>query len=348
MTQAAVTSPARRAAWEELVAADPLALVSQTPAWMDAMCRGGPYRDASRLYELPDGRRLVLPMVRRRGLTGRLAALASPPAGWGMGGLLASAPIRPADVQLVLDDLRRCNALRILIRPNPLSAEPWAAGSAGAHAVARLAHVLDLEGGFSAVWSTRFKSVARTAVRKAERAGLRVECDDSGRLVPVLYDLLMLSVERWASQQHEPPALAKLRARARDPLRKWETIAAALGAACRIWVAWAGDRPAAAIIVLQGRNASYTRGALDKDLAGPTRANYLLHKLAIEDACAAGCRWYHLGESGASERLAQFKTRFGAEAYPYAEYHVERIPLTRAGEEARALVKRAIGFRDTG
>jgi hypothetical protein len=158
----------------------------------------------------------------------------------------------------------------------------------------------------------------------------------------------MLSVERWASQQHEPLALARLRARRRDPLSKFRAIAGALSGACCIWVAWAGERPAAAILVLRGRNASYTRGAMDKQLAGPTRANYLLHQLAIEDACAAGCRWYHFGESGASDRLAQFKTRFGAQPYPYAEYYVERIPLTRAEKHARAVAKRAIGFRDTG
>ena len=85
---------------------------------------------------------------------------------------------------------------------------------------------------------------------------------------------------------------------------------------------------------------------MNKELAGPTRANYLLHRLAIEDACAAGCRCYHMGESGTSKPLAQFKTRFGALPYPYAEYHLETMPLTAVDQALRSAVKRAIRFTD--
>ena len=111
-------------------------------------------------------------------------------------------------------------------------------------------------------------------------------------------------------------------------------------------MAWSHGRPAAAILVLQSGNAHYTRGMMDKSLAGPTRANYLLHSLAIEQACDAGCRHYHMGESGSSRSLAQFKTRFGARPRPYAEYHLERLPITTLDRHARAVVKRVIGFRD--
>jgi lipid II:glycine glycyltransferase (peptidoglycan interpeptide bridge formation enzyme) len=123
-------------------------------------------------------------------------------------------------------------------------------------------------------------------------------------------------------------------------------MARTLGEACRVWVAWAEGQPAAAILVLQGTNAHYTRGMMDKDLAGPTRANYLLHQLAIEDACNAGCRHYHMGETGSSSSLAQFKTRFGALPHRYAEYHLERLPITAFDRRARTVVKRIIGFRD--
>jgi hypothetical protein len=85
---------------------------------------------------------------------------------------------------------------------------------------------------------------------------------------------------------------------------------------------------------------------MNKELAGPTRANYLLHRLAIEEACDADCFYYDMGESGASDSLARFKTRFGARPQPYAEYHLERLPITAVDRHARGLVKRVIGFRD--
>lgn len=342
-----VMSPAPRAVWEAVIASDPNALVSQTPAWIDFVCSAGGYEDASRLYELPGGRRLVLPMVRRRHVPALLAIDSSLPPAWGTGGILAPGGITFADVAAVFSDLAGGSVLRTSLRPNPLDAEAWsAARPPDAVIVPRRSHVLDLEGGFARVWQERFKSVARTAVRKAERSGLVVERDTTGRLVPVLYDLFERSLPRWADKQHEPHLMARLRGHRRDPRRKFELMAQMLGEACRIWVAWSGGRPAAAILILQAGNANYTRGMMDKEVAGPTRANYLLHRLAIEDACAAGCRYYHMGESGSSASLAQFKTRFGARPVPYAEYHLERVPITAIDTGTRGVVKRIIGFRD--
>ena len=102
----------------------------------------------------------------------------------------------------------------------------------------------------------------------------------------------------------------------------------------------------AAILVLAGRQAHYTRGAIDEARAGDSRAAYLLQATAIEDACRLGSTHYNMGETGASSSLAQFKSRFGAVAVPYAEYRYERIPLARFDGFARATVKRILGFRD--
>jgi hypothetical protein len=342
-----VTTPADRPIWEEVLTADPHALVTQTPAWLDCLCDVGGYADASRLYELPDGRRLVLPLARRVG-TGGIATQASLPESWGFGGLVAEGGLRPGDVEAVLSDLAGSRSLRTSLRPNPLAAGLWAAalGRGAAVAVPRLAHALDLDGGFGRVWRERFTGHTRRAVQKAERSGLTVECDTTGRLVPVYYGLYERSLERWADTLHEPLWLARLRARRRDPQRKIEALARALGAAARVWVASLDGRPAAAILVLQGANAHYTRGAMDRELAAPTRANQLLHRLAIEDACAAGCRAYHMGESGTSSGLARFKEGFGARPHGYAEYHLERIPITATDRYVRSAVKRAIGFRE--
>jgi GNAT acetyltransferase-like protein len=343
-----VTSPAPRQPWREALAADPDVLPSQTPEWLDCLLAVGPYEDASRLYELDGGRRLVLPMVRRRDVGRRLAIEASLPAGWGVGGLVAPGGVQAGDARVVFADLAAgVRPLRTSLRPNPLQAPDWAAARpAGVAVVPRLAHTLDLGGGFEQVWKERFSGTARTAVRKALRSGLTAECDTSGRLLPTYYALFERSLERWARQQREPRALARWRAHRRDPIQKFESLAQTLGETCRTWVAWHEGRPAAAILVLTGANAHYTRGAMDKELAGPTRANYLLHSLAIEEACEAGCRFYYMGESGSSDSLAQFKTRFGARPCAHSEYHLERLPITALDRRLRGAAKRVIGFRD--
>ena len=341
-----VTSPAPRDAWNEILADDPLALVTQSPGWLDARCRLGGYEDASRLYQRENGRRLVLPMVRRRALAGWLAIQSSFGEGWSMGGPLAPGGIVGGDIAVISGDVIAQRTLRTLIRPNPLLAAEWAGVVAhSARAVPRLAHVLDLAGGFEEVWS-RFRPGARTSVHKAEKAGVTIERGSSREHVAAFYGLLEQSRERWAARQLEPAWLTRVRGRRLDPLRKFQLLAETLGEAFGIWLARLDDRPVAAAIVLRGRNAHYTRGAMDAPAAGPTAANYLLQAAAIRDACEAGCRHYHLGETGGSESLAFFKTRFGAEAHPYAEYRFESLPLTSVDRMLRNAVKRVIGFTD--
>jgi CelD/BcsL family acetyltransferase involved in cellulose biosynthesis len=340
-----ITSPAPRESWQELFKSDTEAIPYQHAAWLDCMCKTGKYEDVSRLYETSNNRQFLLPLVRRKGFPQALTPAASLPSGWGMGGLIGT--VQADDVAAVFNDLARLPFPQITIRPNPRHGEVWAAGAPrNVISIPRRAHVLTLEGGFDEVWSKRFEKKTRTAVRKAERLGVVVECDTTGRLIPVFYDLLRRSLDRWSQQQHEPRLLTHLRGYQRDPLHKFETIAKNLGDACRVWVAWVNGQPAASILVLQYGNVNDSRGAMDKEVAATTGANELIQKLAIEEACRADCRYYHLGESGNSASLAHYKERFGAVAYPYAEYRLERLPLTRIDGALRGLVKRAIGFKD--
>jgi hypothetical protein len=331
-----------------VLAADPDALPAQTPEWTDCIVGYGGFEDASRLYELPGGRRLVLPMLRRTGRPHLLASEASTPSGWNFGGVAAPGGVRTEDLVAVFDDLVDRRVLRTSVRPNPVTGERWAAAASGRPVgrTSALAHVLDLEGGFEHVWNTRFTGNVRKSVRKALRCGVSVERDVTGRLAPAFYDLYELSLARWGRQQHEPLALARWRGRRAYSLSRLQHMMKAMDGAVRLWVASVEGRPAASMLVLQAANANYTRGAMDKELAGPVRANALLHRLAIEEACEAGCRYYHMGESGSSDALARFKSQFGARAYPYAVYHVERLPFTALDRSLRAVVKRGIRFRD--
>lgn len=341
--------PVDRRTWHELLASDPDALPTQSPAWIEALCSTGRYVDNSRCYELVDGRRALLPLVRSARRTGRAAAFDSMPASWGFGGPLVDGGVTADAITAVVDDLAALPSLRVHLRPHPLHAAEWSMAVAGRRGVSTkpsCAHVLDLDGGFDRVWRERFRAATRSQVRKAERLGVEVETDTTGRLVPELHQLLRLSVDRWAARQHEPARLAQARLARRDPPAKLQAIAAAMGASCRVSVARHAGRPVAAILVLQGRNAHYTRGAMDERLAAQTQANRLLHARAIQAACEAGCRWYLMGESGSSAGLHQFKSRFGAVAHPYEEYYLERLPLSRLDLAGRTAVKRALGVRD--
>jgi hypothetical protein len=333
-----VTSPVPVDEWQEVLTSAPRALPTQTPEWLECACAVAGYENASRLYRTADGRRLVLPLVRRAHLGSLVATESSLPTGWGAAGLLGEGGVvRPEDVRMVLTDLARRYAVNACLRPDPSTAESWEQGCPpGVQRQPLMAQTLSLAGGFDEVWRTRFRSDTRNRVRRAERADVVVERDDTGRLVPVLQELYAKSVDRWARRDGVPLALARWRAARLEPPSKLRTVARVLGPRCRIYAAFVAGRPAAAIVVLFGQTmAAMWRGAMDEELAGRTYANYLLHRTAIEDATETGCVAYHLGDSAPGSPLALFKSRFGAVEQHYASYRVERIPLGSLARHAR-------------
>jgi hypothetical protein len=322
-----VISPAPRDAWRKALAADRNALLSHTPEWLDTICAVGGFTDASRLYVWPSGRQLVLPMVGKR-VGGFTVAEDSLPDGWGFGGLVG-ADVGAAEAADVMADLRARKILRQHICPSCLQGDAWRAAvpADAAGVTTRNAHAIDLDGGLDAVWK-RFSDNARRGIRKAEKQGLEVECDTTGRLLGELDTLWQMSVRRWATQRHEPVWLGWLRGRRLNPESRWKQMAQRMPGGVAIWVARHQGEPVAATAILRGPNDHYTRGAMHKDLAGPTRANFLLHWLAIQDACKRGAGWYQMGQSGPpGDPVARFKENFGARAYTFPEVQLDMVPI---------------------
>ena len=136
-------SPVPREAWAQVLAADPDATAQQTPAWFDAVRQASGASDVSRLYTLDDGRRLVLPLLRRTPLPA-LHLDNSYPAGYGLGGLLAAGGVLPSDVRTVLTDLSRSSAMSTRIVASPHLADNWDAGMvSGVVNATRRVEVLD-------------------------------------------------------------------------------------------------------------------------------------------------------------------------------------------------------------
>ncbi|MFB7243773.1 GNAT family N-acetyltransferase [Streptomyces populi] len=344
---ARVTTPAPRDVWWELAGKDPDTNPSQTPLWLDCLCATGPYRDASRLYEFERGRRLVLPLVGRRRRPRILDAEESWPAQWGIGGPVCPESVSPAEARAVFADLARLRALRVAVRLRPADQAVWADAATGFSLEPHMTQMVDLDGGFGAVWERRIGRRMRREVRRAERSDVEVEVDRTGRLVPVFYDLYRKSIVRWAEQQHEPLALARRRRTREFPEKRLAEVAARLGDGCAIWMAWRAGEPAGACIVLRhGGHAKMWRSAMDRELAHPVRAVPLLYRLAIEDACEASCRTFDMGESAPRSSLAEFKAGFGAESFRSPRLLRERLPVSAADRRLRTAVKRLIRFQD--
>jgi hypothetical protein len=343
-----ITSPVPRAVWESLIEADPDAVVTQSLAWHDAVFADGRYKDVSRLYEFPSGRQVVLPLARRRRRPAWTTVTASWPRAWGVCGPISSGgQITAEEAASVLADLAGQGALVAEVQLRYGASEAWLSEARQYQIEEHGCHVLDLAGGYNQVWTHRFRSAARTAVRKAERSGVEVEVDTSGQLLPVFYDLYEKSMLRWAAMQHEPLWLTRWRTIRATPPKMLAAVSEHFGKDCGIWVARSEGVPVAAIIVIQsGTHAKYWRGAMDKELATPVRANEFLHSLAIEQACRDGHRCYEMGQSRPGSPLAAFKEKLGATTQSGHTLRAERIPLQAFTRASRNAAKKVIGFRD--
>ncbi|RBY78260.1 hypothetical protein DQ238_12235 [Geodermatophilus sp. TF02-6] len=342
-----VISPAPRDVWRELQSADPDTLPTQTPEWTDWLCHTRGYGDASRLYEFPDGCRLLLPLVART-TAGVPVSEESMPYGFGYGGpLVAGGQVTGAEAEVVLADLAARPAMRATLAPDPLVANTWdAAAPAGAVRVPFLCHVLDLEGGFDHVWAQRYRQDARRKVRRAEKQPLDVRQVRDSSLVETFAELNRRSVDRWARQGGRPRWLAHLVERRRDRAGQLASALPVLGATVTGWTAHLHGEPVAAYVALQhGHQAWFWMSAMDQELAGRTSAGALLQSLAIEAACRSGALRFQLGESDPGSGVARFKAGFGAAPVRYHALRFERLPLTATEHRLRSVLDRAVSLR---
>ncbi|GGM71695.1 hypothetical protein GCM10012275_47730 [Longimycelium tulufanense] len=317
-----MTSPAPREVWRSLADSDPHTMPTQTPEWLDAVCDGGRYTDVSQLYEWPDGHRILVPLVRKRGVPPRLAVHGSWPVGWDIGGVLcAGGRISKEQAEAVVARLAGQSLRPTYFRPHPIHDDVWSAIiPTSARRNPRLVQTIDLRGGIDVVWKG-FSDSKRKQIRRARRAELTVECDSTGRLLPVFERLYRRSVDRWAEQGRGPSWLTRLRVNRKYPSRRFQAVPRHLGSTCQVWVLWHKGNPATAMITLSHGAYTYAwHSAMDKNVSGPVHGQTYLHALAIERACEEGREFFHLGDTYPGTGVTRFKSTFGPIDYCSAGY----------------------------
>lgn len=343
-----MTSPVPRDVWESALKSDVTAAVTQSLPWRDALFASGRYKDVSRLYEFGSGQRIVLPLARRRVLPGRTAVTESWPSPWAFAGPISQdGQVTDAEAAAVLADLAASTMLAVRVKLRHDADDAWLAAASQFEVEPIADWVLDLRGGFGDVWERKFGSSVRRAVRKAERSGLDVEVDQSGRLLGVFHDLYQKSVLRWAALQHAPVWLTRMRLAGETAPARMELMAKCFGPDLATWVARSNGEPVAAIVTIRsGAYTKYLWGAMEKEHAGLVRAPDLLHRLAIEEACQKGYRFYDFGGARPESSLGAYKKKFGATlAFRHTLYR-ERIPIQALKRAPTELIKKMTGFRD--
>jgi CelD/BcsL family acetyltransferase involved in cellulose biosynthesis len=176
--------------------------------------------------------------------------------------------------------------------------------------------VVDLRAGREGVWAA-MEGRARTAVRKAERAGVRIRPTAADDL-DIYY---RLHVETYRRTGVEPHPRAYFQA-------IWDTLLPA--GLVRIWIAEIDGEPVAAenFGVYKGAALYWTGASSARGLEA--EAGSLLQWTAMQWMADAGLAWYETGEgfpqamAGKSRGLNDFKKSFGGQLYPY---YKGRLPL---------------------
>jgi lipid II:glycine glycyltransferase (peptidoglycan interpeptide bridge formation enzyme) len=150
------------------------------------------------------------------------------------------------------------------------------------------------------VWQTHFTPQRRRQVGCARRRGLRL------RRAHTLDDF-RAHFELYADMMRERCAQPIL------PYRLFEQLARCESPGVQLWVAeHAGQIIASNLAFFHGAIAISWSGAMRRAHAAyhPTVA---LHHATAREACAQGCRAYHLGASPGLPGVARFKEQFGCD-----------------------------------
>ena len=276
-------------------------------------------KNVSLCVDTPDGRFLV-PILKRRVF--RLYPVGeSLPFGL-YGGVLPNVPgMSPGTYVSVMKAASRFLRLGIVFQ-NPFH-QDILSQSGFAPVMDTSAHMVHTEGQvYDKMFAKVFEHKMRKNVKRAMQNNVAIRVGRSPELVHDFYRMYEVANVRWGRKEPRYPVDFFL-AYANSPF-------------CELRVAYHGDQPAAALVMLRFRNYYFGWfGAMNKELSN-IRANDLLHADLIKSAIEGGVKYVNFGASRGLEGVKKFKESFGATEHSYGIYFV-------GNPVARAALKRVLG-----
>lgn len=286
----------------------------QTPLWAQVLAEAFPdLATDTRFYELADGGRVLVPLMRRKRLRGLVTILESMPFGT-YGAFLAERPLTRNEVLAILAELRRSRppVARLMVTPNPL------AGRAIPEDVfhsQNFVHFLELAEGYDRIWRHRFSRGLRYSVRKSLRRGVRVGIESGEAPLREFSALYHHTAEAW---ERKPPfgerffaALARLDERH-----------------VQLWVARLDGRfIAGTVIFTYGDHQTPYVGGFDREFRGYD-PNNLLYAEAMKWGARQGYKCFNFLSSAGIKGVEDFKSSFGSQRV-FFNYYLYENPLIR-------------------
>lgn len=307
--------------WEEIVASSENAYFFHTPAWAKIMEETYGHETATRLYEIT-GNEILVPMMKHK----RYGFCTFSSMAGGYGGIFSTSALTPDIIKKVLKDIVGGKSLLLNISLPPFVDLPIREDAfvKEVNSEWNYTHVLPLEQGFEYLWKKRFVGKTRTAVRKAEKSGVKVLEASLLENVRQFYKLYVETSRRWGVSIPS------------QPLRFYENLYKFGSPYVRLTLAIKDDVAIGGLVNLYyAKNVFCWMNAFLKEYAAFVPVK-LLMKESIEQACNESYRLYNFGASGNLEGVRKFKESFGAEKAEVKHYLVQ----SRLGKLARIALRR--------
>jgi Acetyltransferase (GNAT) domain len=285
-----------------------------TPIWERVVLDAYPtYRSAALEAELESGAPAIYPLVEvQRKLRGAVRSYVSTFAGC-YGGPIAEGPVRPADWERMHDLAQRRSTSRVWATGNPLA--PDSRPPSVFRETVDFTHILSLESNFADV-ARGFKRDHRQDIAKARKENVAVEQASALAEWEQYFQLYQAALANWgdrATSDYPWSLFHSLFLRAQEYPEN-----------VKLWTARKdGDILGGTVMFYWNTHAVYWHAASDRAMSHLSPAKLLL-AVAIEDACAAGYRYFDFNPSGGHATVAEFKSRFGADQWPVDRFQFER------------------------
>lgn len=282
-----------------------------SPAWQRLVAAEADARWQLRRLVAPGDRDFQLPVMVRRGRSGRYVLETHPVA-------YPVAPIgRPTfteeDWRPLLSALSspRIAQLGLWLSPgSPWRPEPGYHGIGRVRVSAEDTYLIRLEGDIEAHLAERTSSLRRRKLRSNERRGLTLEARPDASLRDAYYALYarVFGDRAWVGERFSRAF--------------FEGVATSLGEGGELCVALrGGEVVGGGVMLYDHHHAYYFQGAVDRD-ARDVSPHDALYLRALQEASRRGIGTLNLGGvNRGNEGLVRFKRSWGAEAVPFVKLH---------------------------
>ncbi|MGD8396130.1 MAG: GNAT family N-acetyltransferase [Candidatus Eiseniibacteriota bacterium] len=301
--------------WWDWIAHSGDATFFQTPIWARLVVDSFPdARVDTRIFELGDGARVLVPLIRRQRLGGLVVSLESMPFGT-YGGFLAERLLERPEMIAMLDALRRSHPAvsRLMVTPNPLGRF---AIPEDIFVCQNFVHFLRLDEGYDRIWKSRFSRGLRYSVRKSLRRGATVEQASGPEAFADFARLYHETARRW---ERRPPFHAGF----------FDNLSRLDPSHVQLWVTRVEGAMASGVVIFTfGEHQTPYLGGFDRAYTGYD-PNNLMYAEAMKWGARQGLRYFNFLSSAGIKGVEHFKSSFGTQRV-FFNFFLDEHPAVRA------------------